>query len=143
MNYEIVIGLEVHLQLNTRSKVFCGCSTDFGSEPNTQTCPVCLGFPGSLPVLNRKVLELGAKVAIALNCEIAKKIRFDRKNYFYPDLPKDYQISQFNQPLAQAGKLSIFAGQAEKTIQIRRVHLEEDRDQLWMNQMQTVAASAQ
>ena len=131
MNYEIVIGLEVHLQLNTKSKVFCGCSTDFGSEPNTQTCPVCLGFPGSLPVLNRKALELGAKVAIALNCEIAKEIRFDRKNYFYPDLPKDYQISQFNQPLAQAGKLSIFAGQAEKTIQIRRVHLEEDTGKLF------------
>ena len=131
MNYEIVIGLEVHLQLNTRSKVFCGCSTDFGSEPNTQTCPVCLGFPGSLPVLNRKVLELGAKVAIALNCEIAKKIRFDRKNYFYPDLPKDFQISQFSQPLAQRGKLSIFVGQTEKNIQIRRVHLEEDTGKLF------------
>ena len=131
MNYEIVIGLEVHLQRNTRSKVFCGCSTDFGSEPNTQTCPVCLGFPGSLPVLNRKVLELGAKVAIALNCEIAKKIRFDRKNYFYPDLPKDFQISQFSQPLAQRGKLSIFVGQTEKNIQIRRVHLEEDTGKLF------------
>ena len=107
MNYEIVIGLEVHLQLNTKSKVFCGCSTDFGSVPNTQTCPVCLGFPGSLPVLNRRALELGAKVAIALNCQIAKKIRFDRKNYFYPDLPKDYQISQFGQPLAQSGIVSI------------------------------------
>ena len=139
MSYEIVIGLEVHLQLNTKSKVFCGCSTDFGSEPNTQTCPVCLGFPGSLPVLNRKALELGAKVAIALNCEIAKKIRFDRKNYFYPDLPKDYQITQFSQPLAQHGKLSIIVGdrhacplqQAVKIIQIRRVHLEEDTGKLF------------
>ncbi|MEK6732732.1 MAG: Asp-tRNA(Asn)/Glu-tRNA(Gln) amidotransferase subunit GatB, partial [Candidatus Omnitrophota bacterium] len=150
MSYEIVIGLEVHLQLNTKSKVFCGCSTDFGSEPNTQTCPVCLGFPGSLPVLNRKALELGAKVAIALNCEIAKKIRFDRKNYFYPDLPKDYQISQFSQPLAQHGRLSIeilqpFGLQDEpsgintekntpmvqKKIQIRRVHLEEDTGKLF------------
>jgi len=145
MNYEIVIGLEVHLQLNTKSKVFCGCSTDFGSAPNTQTCPVCLGFPGSLPVLNRRALELGAKVAIALNCQIAKKIRFDRKNYFYPDLPKDYQISQFDQPLAQAGMLSIEIPQdepsdiniekntrmAQKNIRIRRVHLEEDTGKLF------------
>jgi len=131
MNYEIVIGLEVHLQLNTKSKVFCGCSTDFGSEPNTQTCPVCLGFPGSLPVLNRRALELGAKVAIALDCQIAKKIRFDRKNYFYPDLPKDYQISQFDQPLAQHGKLPIITGEAEKKIRIRRVHLEEDTGKLF------------
>src|SRR3989338_6689417 len=110
MNYEIVIGLEVHLQLNTKSKVFCGCSTDFGSAPNTQACLVCLGFRGSLPVLNRRALELGAKVSIALNCQIAEKIRFDRKNYFYPDLPKDYQISQFSQPLAQHGRLSIIVG---------------------------------
>jgi aspartyl-tRNA(Asn)/glutamyl-tRNA(Gln) amidotransferase subunit B len=150
MNYEIVIGLEVHLQLNTKSKVFCGCSTDFGSVPNTQTCPVCLGFPGSLPVLNRRALELGAKVAIALNCQIAKKIRFDRKNYFYPDLPKDYQISQFGQPLAQSGIVSINILQpfelqdkpsdikiekntriAQKKIRIRRVHLEEDTGKLF------------
>ncbi len=131
MTYEIVIGLEVHLQLNTKSKVFCGCSTDFGSAPNTQTCPVCLGFPGSLPVLNRRALELGAKVSIALNCQIAEKIRFDRKNYFYPDLPKDYQISQFDQPLAQRGILAIIAGEAEKNIRIRRVHLEEDTGKLF------------
>ncbi|MCX5692183.1 MAG: Asp-tRNA(Asn)/Glu-tRNA(Gln) amidotransferase subunit GatB [Candidatus Omnitrophica bacterium] len=131
MSYEIVIGLEVHLQLNTKSKVFCGCSTDFGSAPNSQACPVCLGFPGSLPVLNRKALELGAKVAIALNCRIAEKIRFDRKNYFYPDLPKDYQISQFNQPLAQAGALNIICGETEKNIRIRRVHLEEDTGKLF------------
>jgi len=131
MPYEIVIGLEVHLQLNTKSKVFCGCSTDFGSTPNTQTCPVCLGFPGSLPVLNRRALELGAKVAIALNCQIAKKIKFDRKNYFYPDLPKDYQISQFDHPLAQRGKLAIIAGETEKNIRVRRVHLEEDTGKLF------------
>ena len=131
MKYEIVIGLEVHLQLNTKSKVFCGCSTDFGSAPNSQVCPVCLGFPGSLPVLNRRALELGAKVAIALNCQIAKKIRFDRKNYFYPDLPKDYQISQFNQPLAQLGLLTIIDGGTEKKIRIRRVHLEEDTGKLF------------
>ena len=143
MDYEIVIGLEVHLQLNTKSKVFCGCSTDFGSAPNTQVCPVCLGFPGSLPVLNRRALELGAKVSIALNCQIAEKIRFDRKNYFYPDLPKGYQISQFDQPLAQHGKLSIIVGNSrgrslqkivdktEKKIRIRRVHLEEDTGKLF------------
>ncbi|MCX5687213.1 MAG: Asp-tRNA(Asn)/Glu-tRNA(Gln) amidotransferase subunit GatB [Candidatus Omnitrophica bacterium] len=131
MPYEIVIGLEVHLQLNTKSKVFCGCSTDFGSAPNTQTCPVCLGFPGNLPVLNRRALELGAKVAIALNCQIAKKIKFDRKNYFYPDLPKDYQISQFDHPLAHHGKLAIITGETEKNIRIRRVHLEEDTGKLF------------
>ncbi len=131
MSYEIVIGLEVHLQLNTKSKVFCGCSADFGSAPNTQVCPVCLGFPGSLPVLNRRALELGAKVAIALNCRIAKNIRFDRKNYFYPDLPKDYQISQFGQPLAQHGAVSIIIGGTDKKIEIRRVHLEEDTGKLF------------
>jgi len=134
MSYEIVIGLEVHLQLNTKSKVFCGCSTDFGSAPNTQVCPVCLGFPGSLPVLNRRALELGAKVAIALNCRIAKKIRFDRKNYFYPDLPKDYQISQFNQPLARHGAVSIITGETAKKIRVRRVHLEEDTGKLFHQQ---------
>jgi len=131
MSYETVIGLEVHLQLNTKSKVFCGCSTDFGSAPNTQVCPVCLGFPGSLPVLNRKALELGAKVAIALNCKIAKEIRFDRKNYFYPDLPKDYQISQFDHPLSQHGNLAVVSGETEKKIRIRRVHLEEDTGKLF------------
>jgi aspartyl-tRNA(Asn)/glutamyl-tRNA(Gln) amidotransferase subunit B len=131
MNYEIVIGLEVHLQLSTKSKVFCGCSTNFGSSPNSQTCPVCLGFPGSLPVLNRRALELGAKVALALNCKIADKIRFDRKNYFYPDLPKAYQISQFDQPLSQHGWLNIICGETEKNIKIRRVHLEEDTGKLF------------
>ena len=131
MAYETVIGLEVHLQLNTKSKVFCGCSTDFGAAPNTQTCPVCLGFPGSLPVLNRDALKLAAKVAISLHCQIAKKIRFDRKNYFYPDLPKAYQISQFNQPLSQNGYLSIVIGKEEKRINIKRVHLEEDTGKLF------------
>lgn len=131
MGYETVIGLEVHLQLKTKSKVFCGCSTNFGAAPNTQTCPVCLGFPGSLPVLNRQALRLGAKVAIALNCQIAEKIRFDRKNYFYPDLPKAYQISQFNQPLSQNGYLAIIVDGKEKCIRIRRVHLEEDTGKLF------------
>ena len=131
MSYETVIGLEVHLQLKTESKVFCGCSTNFGAPPNTQTCPVCLGFPGSLPVLNRTALTLAAKVAIVLNCEIAKKIRFDRKNYFYPDLPKDYQISQFSQPLSGSGYLNVAINGTKKHIRIRRVHLEEDTGKLF------------
>lgn len=131
MSYETVIGLEVHLQLKTKSKVFCGCSTDFGAPPNTHTCPVCLGFPGSLPVLNRKALMLGAKAAMALNCEVAKNIRFDRKNYFYPDLPKDYQISQYKQPLSQHGRLSVLIDKEEKRIGITRVHLEEDTGKLF------------
>ena len=131
MSYETVIGLEVHLQLKTESKVFCGCSTNFGAPPNTQTCPVCLGFPGSLPVLNRTALTLAAKVAIVLNCEIAKKIRFDRKNYFYPDLPKDYQISQFSQPLSGSGYLNVAINGTKKHIRIRRVQLEEDTGKLF------------
>ena len=131
MTYESVIGLEVHLQLKTKSKVFCGCSTEFGAAPNSQTCPVCLGFPGSLPVLNREALKLSAKVAIAMNCKIADRIRFDRKNYFYPDLPKAFQISQFDQPLSQHGYVSIFNEGKEKRIRIRRVHLEEDTGKLF------------
>ena len=131
MAYETVIGLEVHLQLKTKSKVFCGCATDFGAPPNTQTCPVCLGFPGSLPVLNREALKLAAKVAIALNCQIAEKIRFDRKNYFYPDLPKAFQISQFGHPLSQHGYLAILVDGKERRIRIRRVHLEEDTGKLF------------
>ena len=93
MKYEPVIGLEVHVQLGTHSKLFCACSTEFGSEPNANTCPVCLGMPGSLPVLNQKALELGMKAGLALDCEICERLKFDRKNYFYPDLPKAYQIS--------------------------------------------------
>jgi len=131
MHYETVIGLEVHLQLNTKSKAFCGCSTDFGKPPNTQTCPVCLGFPGSLPVLNREALRYALKVAIALNCHISNKIKFDRKNYFYPDLPKAFQISQYNQPLSQNGWITIFIAGSEKRIRIRRVHLEEDTGKLF------------
>ncbi len=131
MAYETVIGLEVHLQLKTKSKVFCGCSTDFGAPPNSQTCPVCLGFPGSLPVLNREALKLAAKVAIALNCQIAEKIRFDRKNYFYPDLPKAFQISQFGHPLSHHGYLAILVDGKERRIKIRRVHLEEDTGKLF------------
>ncbi|MFH1478424.1 MAG: Asp-tRNA(Asn)/Glu-tRNA(Gln) amidotransferase subunit GatB [Candidatus Omnitrophota bacterium] len=131
MKYETVIGLEVHVQLKTKSKVFCGCSTDFGASPNTQTCPVCLGFPGSLPVLNREALKLAAKAALSLNCQIANIIRFDRKNYFYPDIPKAYQISQYSQPLSYKGSLNIQVDGREKKISITRAHLEEDTGKLF------------
>lgn len=126
VNYRIVIGLEIHVQLATESKVFCSCSTKFGAEPNTQVCPVCLGLPGVLPVLNRKAFYYAIKTALALNCEIANYVRFDRKNYYYPDLPKNYQISQYRLPIAQHGYLMI----DEKKIGIRRVHLEEDAGKL-------------
>src|SRR3990167_10088087 len=107
MEYEAVIGLEVHLQLATKSKAFCGCSTLFGQEPNSQTCPVCLGMPGSLPVLNRTAFEYALKVALALNCKVSDFVKFDRKNYFYPDLPKNFQISQFDKPLSRNGFLEV------------------------------------
>ena len=133
--YEAVIGLEVHVQLDTHSKIFCACSTKFGSEPNANTCPVCLGLPGSLPVLNGQALILAVKVGIALNCEISKRLKFDRKNYFYPDLPKAYQISQFDQPVNGAGWLLIETRSEdgswkEKKIGIHRAHLEEDAGKL-------------
>jgi aspartyl-tRNA(Asn)/glutamyl-tRNA(Gln) amidotransferase subunit B len=130
MPYEAVIGLEVHAQLLTRSKIFCGCSTRFGEAPNTQTCPVCLGMPGSLPVLNRRAVEMALRTALALECEIAPRSRFARKNYFYPDLPKNYQISQYELPLARRGGLDIPADGGRRRIGIRRVHLEEDAGKL-------------
>jgi aspartyl-tRNA(Asn)/glutamyl-tRNA(Gln) amidotransferase subunit B len=130
MNYEIVIGLEVHLQLKTRTKAFCGCSTEFGAEPNTQVCPVCLGFPGSLPVFNRAVLDSAIKVALALNCKVQEYTKFDRKNYFYPDLPKNYQISQYDLPLSINGTLEIVTEKGSKCIGITRVHMEEDAGKL-------------
>jgi aspartyl-tRNA(Asn)/glutamyl-tRNA(Gln) amidotransferase subunit B len=126
MEYETNIGLEVHAQLSTKSKAFCGCSTRFGTLPNSQTCPVCLGLPGSLPVLNKEALRKAVKVALALNCNIASELKFDRKNYFYPDLPKNYQISQFDRPLSYKGYLEI----DNKRIGILRVHLEEDAGKL-------------
>ena len=129
--YETVIGLEVHLQLETDTKAFCGCSTEFGKPPNSQTCPVCLGFPGSLPVLNEKAFLYSIKVALALNCKIQDMIKFDRKNYYYPDLPKNFQISQFDMPLSYNGFVDVLSkSAAAKRVHIKRVHLEEDAGKL-------------
>lgn len=125
--FETVIGLEVHLQLNTESKIFCACSTEFAKSPNTNICPVCCGYPGVLPVLNQKALQLAIRVCLALNCRINERIYFERKNYFYPDLPKNYQISQYKNPLGEDGFLELPSG---KKIKIKRVHLEEDAGKL-------------
>ncbi len=130
MDYEAVIGLEVHAHLLTRSKIFCGCSTAFGGEPNTQTCPVCTGQPGSLPVLNVKVVEFALKMALACHCAISSYCLFARKNYFYPDLPKGYQISQYEYPLARDGHVEISADGGQKRIGIIRIHMEEDAGKL-------------
>ena len=132
MEYETIIGLEVHAQLLTESKIFCGCSTRFGESPNHLTCPVCLGMPGVLPVLNRKVVELTIKTALAVNCQVARYSQFARKNYFYPDLPKGYQISQYELPLARGGCVEIEPEGAagSKKIGINRIHMEEDAGKL-------------
>lgn len=128
--YELVVGLEVHAELATRTKIFCACPTSYGAAPNTQCCPVCLGYPGALPVLNREVVHFAAKAGLALGCRIARFSRHDRKNYFYPDLPKAYQISQFDQPLCAGGSLTISAKEGDKTIGITRIHIEEDAGKL-------------
>jgi len=130
MKYEPVIGLEVHVQLNTKSKIFCGCSTRFGAAPNSQTCPVCLGMPGVLPVLNREVVAKAIRTALATHCEVAPLSRWARKNYFYPDLPKGYQISQFELPIAVNGKIEVMVNGKPKTIRIHRIHMEEDAGKL-------------
>lgn len=130
MELEPVIGLEVHAQLLTASKIFCGCSTQFGASPNHHTCPICLGMPGVLPVLNRQVVEFALKMALATNCKINQKNHFARKNYFYPDLPKGYQISQYAEPLAEHGYVEIETEKGKKKIGITRIHMEEDAGKL-------------
>ena len=131
MSFETVIGLEVHLQLSTKTKIFCGCAVRFGEAVNSQTCPVCLGLPGVLPVLNRETLNSGVKVALSLNCKVRETLKFDRKNYFYPDLPKNFQISQYDMPLGFNGQLEVFPPKDESfTVRILRVHMEEDAGKL-------------
>lgn len=126
MIYEVVIGVEVHAQLRTKTKMFCGCGTTFGRSPNSQTCPVCLGLPGTLPVINRAAVEMAVRAGLALNCTIGANNQFDRKNYFYPDLPKGYQISQYESPICEHGWIEIAVGDSKKRVKIRRAHLEED-----------------
>jgi aspartyl-tRNA(Asn)/glutamyl-tRNA(Gln) amidotransferase subunit B len=130
VEFETVIGLEVHAQLLTASKIFCGCDSSFGAAPNTHGCPVCLGLPGSLPVLNRKVVEMAIRMGLAVGCTVAHKSIFARKNYFYPDLPKGYQISQYDMPLCEHGKMLIEVGGIAREIGITRIHLEEDAGKL-------------
>lgn len=129
-DYEVVIGLEVHAELSTKTKIFCSCPTEFGAAPNTHTCPICMAMPGTLPVLNGKVVEYAVKAGLATNCEIARDSKNDRKNYFYPDLPKSYQISQFDKPLCEHGYVDIDTKEGKKRIRITRIHIEEDAGKL-------------
>lgn len=134
-DYEVVIGLEVHAELSTKTKIFCSCPTEFGGEPNTHTCPICMAMPGTLPVLNEKVVEYAVKAGLATNCEIARNSKNDRKNYFYPDLPKSYQISQFDQPLCEHGYVEIEDDEGNpKKIRLTRIHIEEDAGKLNHNE---------
>ena len=134
MKYEVVIGLEIHAELSTQSKAFCGCSTKFGAAPNTQCCPVCIGMPGALPVINKRALEYTVKAGLALNCSIARYTKIDRKNYFYPDLPRACQISQYDVPVCQNGYLDIAVNGSTRRIGINRIHLEEDAGKLLHDQ---------
>ena len=129
-DYEVIIGLEVHAELSTKTKIFCSCPTKFGAAPNTQTCPICMGMPGTLPVLNEKVVEYAVKAGLATNCEISRNSKNDRKNYFYPDLPKAYQISQYDKPLCEHGYVEIDTKEGKKKIRLTRIHIEEDAGKL-------------
>ena len=129
-DYEVVIGLEVHAELSTKTKIFCSCETEFGGEPNTHCCPICMAMPGTLPVLNEKVVEYAVKAGLATNCEIARDSKNDRKNYFYPDLPKAYQISQYDKPLCEHGYVEIETEEGKKKIRLTRIHIEEDAGKL-------------
>lgn len=140
MKYETVVGLEVHTELKTKSKIFCSCTTEFGGDQNTHVCPVCLGLPGVLPVLNEKVVEYAIRVGLALNCEILPYSKFDRKNYFYPDLPKDWQTSQYDLPICLNGHLDIVVNGETKRIRITRIHMEEDAGKL-VHDGATISAS--
>ena len=130
MEYEVIIGLEVHAELSTKTKIYCGCSTEFGGDPNTHCCPVCTGMPGALPVLNEKVVEYAVKAGLATECEIVKDSKQDRKNYFYPDTPRAYQISQFDLPICENGKVEIDVEGNKKTIGVTRIHIEDDAGKL-------------
>ena len=129
-NYEVIIGLEVHAELSTKTKIFCSCPTEFGAAPNTHVCPICMAMPGTLPVLNEKVVEYAVKAGIATNCEISRDSKNDRKNYFYPDLPKAYQISQFDKPLCEHGYVEIDTEEGKRKIRLTRIHIEEDAGKL-------------
>ena len=130
MSFETVIGLEIHSELKTKSKIFCSCSTEFGAEPNKNTCPICLGLPGTLPVLNEEVVNYAIKAGTSLNCKINKLNKMDRKNYFYPDLPKAFQTSQFDLPICSGGHVDIEVGGKTKTVRLNRIHIEEDAGKL-------------
>lgn len=139
-DYEVVIGLEVHVELATKTKIFCGCSTAFGGAPNTHTCPVCTGMPGSLPVLNKKVVEYAMAVGLATNCSITRDCKFDRKNYFYPDNPQNYQISQLYLPICRDGHVDVkLEDGTEKSIRIHEIHMEEDAGKLIHDEWEDVS----
>ena len=129
-DYEVVMGLEVHAELSTKTKIFCSCPTKFGAEPNTQVCPICMAMPGTLPKLNEKVVEYAVRAGLATNCEISRDSKNDRKNYFYPDTPRAYQISQYDKPLCEHGYIEIETSQGKKKIGITRIHIEDDAGKL-------------